>query len=80
MAVPTNQTILDAIQTEIHARITGTSAPEYTMQQGDTLRRLKKLSDETLFQLRREYQSLVQQETVAASGSLHAYASLKRPA
>lgn len=76
MAV-TNQQLLDAIQTELHARVTGTSIPDYTMPDG---RSIRKIESSELRQLSATIRTLAQEEALGtAGGGGRSYVAFGRP-
>lgn len=77
MAAPTNQQLIDAIATELLARVTGTSIPDYTMPDG---RSIRKIPSDVLERMEVRFRQLAQQDTVAAAGGgTRSYVRFGRP-
>lgn len=76
MATPTNQELLDAIATELLARVTGASIPEYTMPDG---RSIRKIPSDVLERMEARFRTLALQDVAAATGGARSFATFKRP-
>lgn len=77
MAAPTNQELIDAITTELMARVTGASIPEYTMPDG---RSIRKIPSDVLERMEARFRQLAQQDaTIAAGGGTRSYVRFGRP-
>lgn len=76
MAAPTNQQLLDAIATELLARVTGASIPEYTMPDG---RSIRKIPSDVLERMEARFRSLAQQDAASASGGGKVLVAFGRP-
>ena len=79
MAVPTDQQILDALKTEVLNRIEGKSGSDFTIQTAGGLRRLKTMEGTELMNWLQLYENKVAKSAVAASGSMQAFADMRRP-